>query len=537
MLRSLQSWLGRRVDSRAQRRQARRPALEVLEDRTTPSITFSGPGNTGVATLTGTTGDDKFLIQMKSGDTTTIQLSDDGGANFTEAAVADLTQINVNGLQGKDTLTIDVSNGLVAKASGDLPLAFDGGPGVDRLILQGTLPGGGGTSLTETFTAGTTVSSSATMKLDNGTASLTASLTNLSGIQDTVTAQALIINANDKNNLIQIGKGLSVNGTATNVVRGIDINAVSSPHDDEDDQDDEGDDNDDITAQAMLSLTFANKTDVTINGLGGDDMFLFTTSTPAAGLQTLTLDGGDGFDVLAGQKLLNGVTTTLKDIEGLRSGQLELFIAKLYELRLGRNASDNEITGWVNFARGFGLAAAIQGIDQSLEARIFLVRGWYRQFLGREASDDEARNWASAIVGGSLSEELAEASIIGSTEFQLRAQSMFSTGSSDERFLRALYRTLLNRTASDSEINGWLPVLQSQGTTQVALQFLFSAEFRLKLVSSFYTELLHRQDRGESDDGSIGVSSAELEGWAFSSLTTLQIRELFLLSIEFTQSA
>jgi hypothetical protein len=42
------------------------PTIEVMEARTTPSITFTGPGNTGLATLTGTSGPDQFVIQLNS---------------------------------------------------------------------------------------------------------------------------------------------------------------------------------------------------------------------------------------------------------------------------------------------------------------------------------------------------------------------------------------------------------------------------------------------------------------------------------------
>src|SRR5207244_2750665 len=105
-----------------------RPLLEGLEDRTVPSITFSGPGNTGIATLTGTEGPDRFAIRLKSGDATTIEFSDDNGQNFTDANLADITAVQVNGLRGYDLLRVNEDNGFVAKAGG-LPITFDGGRG------------------------------------------------------------------------------------------------------------------------------------------------------------------------------------------------------------------------------------------------------------------------------------------------------------------------------------------------------------------------------------------------------------------------
>src|SRR5229473_5802960 len=124
--------------------------LERLEDRTLPSISFSGPGNTGAVTITGTPGKDQFLIRLKPADKTTIEFSDHGGASFTDASLAAITSVTVNGLGGHDTLTIDESNGLVATAAG-LPISFNGGPGLDTLHVLGDPR----TSVTETFTMGT----------------------------------------------------------------------------------------------------------------------------------------------------------------------------------------------------------------------------------------------------------------------------------------------------------------------------------------------------------------------------------------------
>src|SRR5262249_17413998 len=48
----------------------------------------------------------------------------------------------------------------------------------------------------------------------------------------------------------------------------------------------------DQTNAAFLPVTFANKTHIAINGLGGDDLFVLSVSRPATGWQTLALDGG-----------------------------------------------------------------------------------------------------------------------------------------------------------------------------------------------------------------------------------------------------
>lgn len=112
---------------------ALRPAIEVLEDRATPSITLPAPG--GVAVLTGTPGPDHFVLRLAPGNPTLLQLSDDGGGRFASAALDTLGGIRVHGLEGADTLTLDHRHGMVGKADpAGLPITFEGGPGPDLLV-------------------------------------------------------------------------------------------------------------------------------------------------------------------------------------------------------------------------------------------------------------------------------------------------------------------------------------------------------------------------------------------------------------------
>src|SRR6266478_1622465 len=83
---------------RARKKRFRWPMVETLEERTLLSIPFPGAGNTGDATIAGTAETDRFLLRLQPGDATMIQLSDDGGATFTTAALTDVTSITVNGL-------------------------------------------------------------------------------------------------------------------------------------------------------------------------------------------------------------------------------------------------------------------------------------------------------------------------------------------------------------------------------------------------------------------------------------------------------
>ncbi len=476
--------------------------------------------------LTGTPGNDQFVIQMKAGDDTTLQYSINGGATFTNVAAASVTGVNVTGMGGNDTLTLNLANGLLTGSSSLLPLTFTGEVGSDQLIVVGN-PGG---TVNETFTASPATSGNGTLVLANATASVTLALAGVTGIQDTSPVASLTINADDQSNAILIGAGPTVSGAATNTVRGLDLNALVSPdqtaatsanNNNDPFSGGNGEDENDLTGQAFMSLSFANKTGVTINGVAGDDLFILETTIPAAGLQTLALNGGTGFSVLSAIAPLTGVTTSLVNIGATRTGQVDTYIARLYELCLDRNASNAELSGWETVAANSGLAAVAQGIEGSLEAQADKVKVWYQQYLGRAASQAEANSWGQDMVNG-VTEEQVLSGILGSTEFFNRAQTLISTGTADQRFVSTLYQLVLNRAGGSTEVSGWVQSLPTLGTTGISLGFVTSLEFRSDSTAGLYDNLLHRQ-----------ASVQEINGWAASNLNLLQIREGFLESAEF----
>ena len=274
-------------------------------------------------TLTGTPGNDQFVIQMEAGNDTTLQYSINGGDTFTNVAAASVSGVNVTGMGGNDTLTLNLANGLLTGSTSLLPLTFTGGVGSDQLIVVGN-PGG---TVNETFTASPATSGNGTLVLANATASVTVALAAVTGIVDTSPIASLTINADDQSNAILIGRrahgqrhrhqhGARPRSQRTGLARpdrGDQRQQQQRPN-----SGGNGEDENDLTGQAFMSLTFANKTGVTINGVAGDDLFILATTTPAAGLQTLGLNGGTGFSVLSAVAPLTGVTTSLVNIGATR---------------------------------------------------------------------------------------------------------------------------------------------------------------------------------------------------------------------------
>jgi hypothetical protein len=456
----------------------------------------------------------------------------------------------VNGLQGHDTLTLNEDNGLIALAAG-LPIAFNGGPGQDTLIVQGSPTG----TITETFTAGTN-SGSGTLAISDGTVSSTITLDSVSRITDTMTADTLTINADDSNNVILLHNGPVVNGVQTNTVQAVDVKdldltADDTPSGDQGDRDnnddnesgdlnDQGDDNgqgddhghhgddnghgDDVhrPGKSFPSISFANKTNVVINGLGGNDLFVVNVTQSAAGLKTLTLDGGTGTNVLAARNLPPGVTVTQKNIQQQVTDTDDIFIEEMYQERLERPASAAEVAIWKNALHGpAGQAGVVQGIEQSPEARTLVVKQFYQRYLGRQAANGEEQGWVNALLHGQR-EEVVLAGILASPEFYARAQTLITSGTADERFVQAMYQFLLNRPASAAEVSGWVNALPTIGRSGVALGFAQSNEFRADTVAAFYAMFLHRS-----------ADLPGLNGWVNSSLDLAHVRLGFEGSAEF----
>jgi hypothetical protein len=201
---------------------------------------------------------------------------------------------------------------------------------------------------------------------------------------------------------------------------------------------------------------------------------------------------------------------------------LDAAIKKLYQERLGRAASQLEADQWKAAAQVPGGAAVISNaIERSAESRTALVKTWYERFLGRPAQSGEEQGWVALLLRGATEEQVLSG-ILGSVEFASRANTLFTTGSANERLVRALYSLLLNRSASSAEVSGWVNLLPRVGGSGVALGFLTSQEFRTDTVSGFYTALLNRD-----------ADLAGLLGWVNSNVDLTSIRAAIEGSPEF----
>ena len=201
----------------------------------------------------------------------------------------------------------------------------------------------------------------------------------------------------------------------------------------------------------------------------------------------------------------------------------ERYVQAVYLDELGRAGGKGDLDYWVgvlNSPKG-GAAAMVAGIKGSPEGTARLVRTWYELYLGRPAVNGEEGFWAGKLQHGET-EESVISQILNTSEFYARSRTFGFSGTDNEKLVRAYYRVLLHRTASDAEVASQLKVLRDGGGTAVASGMLGSPEFRTGLFEAYYDGLLHRASK-----------AGEVAGWVSTSLDASAVRGKFEASAEF----
>jgi hypothetical protein len=202
------------------------------------------------------------------------------------------------------------------------------------------------------------------------------------------------------------------------------------------------------------------------------------------------------------------------------------FVPKIYQTVLGRTPTDSDLTYWnTMLQRGMGHAFVATAVENSPEAMGIRVKDWYQTYLGRAAGDQDITWWVFQLTNG-LPETAVQATILGSAEYNLRALNNSTTNSTgSQAFIGSLYKQVLDRTASNSDLSFWMANLLVNSSATVANSILNSTEARSIAVQEYYHTIL-----GRSTDATPG----EVDFWARSVLSLAQIRVLFESSAEFS---
>ncbi len=226
-------------------------------------VLFNAFAINGSLTVNGDDGggpvNDNFVLRQVSGNPGFIEILDNGTRVYAGLESA-LTGIQINGLGGNNTLTVDSSNGLIT-----VPISFNGGSGgLNSLALTQT---GGATQTSDVYSPGPNPGDGTDVITGPG-GTQTVDFTNLAPVQDNVPATTATVNGTPADNAINYtqgpGGGIFTGNTGF------------------------------VTVDNQESYEFNNKANLVINGLAGSDTTNLNNQTTPAGLTgSITVNGAD----------------------------------------------------------------------------------------------------------------------------------------------------------------------------------------------------------------------------------------------------
>jgi subtilisin-like proprotein convertase family protein len=245
--------------------------------------------------------------------------------------------------------------------------------------------------------------------------------------------------------------------------------------------------------EVVVPLGGARVTGVLNALLGGGPLSAILVSPPTHG--SLILDPQGTFSYTVGPSFPGIDRFTYKVTDGTLESNVAtvtivaqeyVVIRRLYNDLLGRGATEGEIGFWFNVLRRTNRQTVINSFLNSTEYRSNQIHALYNQLLGRGADPLGLTFWLDRMARGNTLEQIT-ADITASPEYFSR------NGNTNDGFARALYRDLLGRQASQSDVNFVVSQLNGGSTRQqVATQILFSNEYAGNLVRGLYLAYLRR---------------------------------------------
>jgi autotransporter-associated beta strand protein len=190
----------------------------------------------------------------------------------------------------------------------------------------------------------------------------------------------------------------------------------------------------------------------------------------------------------------NSVTLTLTTL----ASNNQRFVTQVYQDLLLRPVDASGLAFWSGqLDHGTSRSQVVSGIENSLEYRTVLVRGFYQTYLHRPADTLGLNSFVAMLAAGSTDEQI-QSQITGSQEyFQTRG------GGTNDGFLNALYQDALNRMIDPGGHMTFLNALNNGAArSDVAATIFASTEYRNDLVQGYYMRFLHR-----------GADAAGLAAW------------------------
>ena len=162
------------------------------------------------------------------------------------------------------------------------------------------------------------------------------------------------------------------------------------------------------------------------------------------------------------------------------------YVTAVYADLFGRRPEPEGLAAWTRALHaGAPYGAVADGITYSAEFRSGLISDAYAQYLGRGPDPAGVAAWLDAMSRGMHIQHM-EAGFLASAEYHARA------GGTDEAWVRALYRDVLGREASDADVRTWVAQARLSGAHAVARGLLYSDEHLAEVLTGYYLWLLGR---------------------------------------------
>ena len=167
------------------------------------------------------------------------------------------------------------------------------------------------------------------------------------------------------------------------------------------------------------------------------------------------------------------------------------YVALVYRDLFGRAPDAAGLAHWTEqLTQGRPRGAVADAITYSTEYRSGLIDDAYRAFLSRSADPRGLSDWLAAM-GSGLTIQTMESGFLASPEYYLQS------GNDDARWVKRLYRHVLDRQAAPAEVQGWVDEMAGGRSRQsVAFGFLTSTERLTTVVNGYYQDLLGRNIDG-----------------------------------------
>ncbi|HEX7134124.1 MAG TPA: DUF4214 domain-containing protein [Iamia sp.] len=196
------------------------------------------------------------------------------------------------------------------------------------------------------------------------------------------------------------------------------------------------------------------------------------------------------------------------------------FVKATYQDFLDRAPTADEID-WnaTSLANGASRPTYVKGLATSNEYLSALVQGFYQDTLGRNGSSQDVAFWVGQIRSG-VSVAKVASFFYSSEEYYEDAG-----GGTVRGWIGELYDTLLDRSATEDDLDYWEGQVASRGRTRVALDFYQSAESRTSRVQALFQAFLGRA--ASTQDASYWSGRIRSEGDVVLASTLASMQEYF----------